>query len=406
MDIYDFVSTIEQDYNCEIFLIYQVGSKSIKIDNNDSDLDICVLTNKNIENIRIKNIDVWFTNILDQITNDFIFQFSPNITILKTENILYVKDLSIFNFIDDNKQELENEFLYQCFKSVNTNFNLLLNRQNQIKVQFNQKKRYKSRFRDIYFSLIILNNKLKKNNNIYYFSEKEIQNLRNIRLNDLNYSFDWCVNLINSYLTNELKEYYNNNFESYKNKQKSFELLSIIGGTSMNQAFINRYALLLKLAKNDFDFTLNKNLLYFSNDDSEKTVIDFFNRIINILNKNYSNESEMFWNKFIEVINLLNYETYPLSVLNNLKQIYICFPKNLKENNDREKLVKNFQDLVNEILKMEKSYYKLGLCPIVLKLSLRYNLFSDEIEGLDDILNLVNENNENIDFHTYELEII
>ena len=59
-----------------------------------------------------------------------------------------------------------------------------------------------------------------------------------------------------------------------------------------------------------------------------------------------------------------------------------------------------------EILKMEKSYYKLGLCPIVLKLSLRYNLFSDEIEGLDDILNLVNENNENIDFHTYELEII
>ena len=33
MDIYDFVSTIEQDYNCEIFLIYQVGSKSIKIDN-------------------------------------------------------------------------------------------------------------------------------------------------------------------------------------------------------------------------------------------------------------------------------------------------------------------------------------------------------------------------------------
>ena len=110
----------------------------------------------------------------------------------------------------------------------------------------------------------------------------------------------------------------------------------------MNQAFINRYALLLKLAKNDFDFTLNKNLLYFSNDDSEKTVIDFFNRIINILNKNYSNESEMFWNKFIEVINLLNYETYPLSVLNNLKQIYICFPKNLKENNDREKLVKNF----------------------------------------------------------------
>lgn len=173
----------------------------------------------------------------------------------------------------------------------------------------------------------------------------------------------------------------------------------------MDQAFINRYALLLKLSKNDFDFTSNKNLIYFSDNDSEKTIVDFFNRIINILTKSYNNEDETFWNRFIEVGSLLNYEIYPLSILNSLKQIYIYFPRNLKENN-REKLVEIFQKLVNDVLTMEESKYKLGLCSIVLKLSLKYSLFSDEIEGLNNILNLVSDNNENIDLHAYELRII
>lgn len=72
--------------------------------------------------------------------------------------------------------------------------------------------------RDMYFTLTILNNKLNNKNDIYSFTEIDIENLRNIKSKDLIYSFYQCLDLINSYLTDELKNYYNNNFENYKNK--------------------------------------------------------------------------------------------------------------------------------------------------------------------------------------------
>lgn len=103
MDIYSLVDDIKKEYQCEIFLVYQVGSKSIGIDDINSDTDICVVTNKTIHDFQKDNIDIWFVNIVESLDEDFIFHFSPDIAILKTENILYVKDLSIFNFIDDNK---------------------------------------------------------------------------------------------------------------------------------------------------------------------------------------------------------------------------------------------------------------------------------------------------------------
>lgn len=155
----------------------------------------------------------------------------------------------------------------------------------------------------------------------------------------------------------------------------SYELLEKIGDSMDNKIFANRYKVLLKLYKKDYNF--DNTLMYTNSSVDEADNFEYLNRCIKILFDTIGRENETFWAVLDKVYNLI----YNNHIFQHIGKIYLF------------KCYDELPSLINEVLKIEDMTQKKAFALNVLKLAIKDETVVGNEEELNKLLHLI-ENDE------------
>ena len=387
-----FVQNFEQEFSCQILMICLAGSLCYNNTTDNSDIDLFFLLDRPINNdynLKYKEIDIWWNTLYEILTvyQGFLAQTPLGITNFQKNNIIYCKSEEIYNYCTSHEKELIEESLYPMFELLNENLypNIMMISPDM----YFSKKRYKGNMQNMYYGSIILNNYKEFNtiSNILELTSSQKQQLRDIRGKDnIQLSFNESLDLINSVYTKELIEFFKKRKNS--NNEHLLELYKIIieeiNMVENNLVLINRCKMFLSLEQ---DLQVDESLQFYATATSEEK-IDFLNTIFSFLAKKYPITSEIFWEKFISLLPIIDIADLTENYLFSLRQI-IVDSKNKTVLNEE-----NLVSLIQQTLNFSDDAIKNSFGLFILQLILQTQSFNN-YEIISALIKTV-ENNTNI----------
>ncbi len=351
------IKKFEQQQNCEVLFAFYVGSIATKETKKARDVDILCLTTGDTVNTKIDNIDIWAFNIYRTLDWKFIFFNSQHIMLLNN-NVVYSKDNTIIDFIYQHKDELFEEFKQAIAYDIVYKYKPLCQEINKFNID--SKIRYRQYLYEIIFSIFIINHFNCELND----REKKI--LCDIRGK---YGYLMPYEDIEKYIV------YNKDIKE-PCTPLSYELLEKIGDSMDNKIFANRYKVLLKLYKREYDF--DDALMYTNSSVDDIDNFEFINRCIRILSDTIGKNNETFWVALNKAYNLI----YSNNVFYHLGGIYLSNSQ------------KNLISLVDEVLKINNINQKKALALVVLNYAVKEEAVLGNEDKLNELIHLIEEDEE------------
>lgn len=350
------IKKFEQQQNCEVLFAYYIGDRATQEIGRARGIDILCITTGDTINVKIDSIDIWAVNIYQTLSQKFIFP-NPQHIMLLNNNVIYSKDGSLIDFIHQYKDDLFDEFKQAIAYDIVHKYKPLCQEINKFNID--SKMRYRQWLYEIVFSIFIINHFNCELNN----KEKKI--LCDIRGK---YGYLMPYEDIEKYIV------YNKNMEE-PYTPLSYKLLEKIGDSMDNKIFANRYKVLLKLYKKDYNF--DNTLMYTNSSVDEADNFEYLNRCIKILFDTIGRENEIFWAVLDKVYNLI----YNNHIFQHIGKIYLF------------KCYDELPSLINEVLKIEDMTQKKAFALNVLKLAIKDETVVGNEEELNKLLHLI-ENDE------------
>lgn len=356
MNIKKTVRLFEKQTQSEVLFAFYVGDKATQEMKRNRDIDVVFITDCFDGNVKINSLDIYAHKLIDSLNQKMLFT-NPCDIFLLNDNVIYSKDNILINFIHQHKDDLFNEFKQAIAYDIVHKYKSLCQEINKFNID--SKMRYRQWLYEMVFSIFIVNHFNCELNN----REKKI--LCDIRGK---YGYLMPYEDIEKYIV------YNKNMgEPYT--PLSYELLEKIGDSMDNKIFANRYKVLLKLYKRDYNF--NNTLMYTNSSVDEADNFEYLNRCIKILFDTVGRENETFWAVLDKVYNLI----YNNHIFQHIGKIYLF------------KCYDELSSLINEVLKIEDITQKKAFALNVLKLAIKDETVVGNEEELNKLLHLI-ENDE------------
>lgn len=348
------IKKFEQQQNCEVLFAYYIGDKATQEMGRTRDIDILCITTGNTINVKIDNIDIWAINIYQTLNQKFIFP-NPQHIMLLNDNAIYSKDDRLIDFIYQHKNDLFDEFKQAIAYDIVHKYKPLCQEINRFNID--SKIRYRQYLYEMIFSIFIINHFNCELNN----REKKI--LCDIRGK---YGYLMPYEDIEKYIVynKDIKEPYT---------PLSYELLEKIGDSMDNKIFANRYKVLLKLYKRDYNF--DNTLMYTNSSVDDIDNFEFINRCIRILSDTIGKNNETFWVVLNKAYNLI----YNNNVFYYLGKLYLSNSQ------------KDLTFLVNEVLKIDDTNQKKALALEVLNYAIKEEAVLGNEDKLNELIHLIEE---------------